>query len=93
MCGRATRLFAWNEVWPFDDEYRVRLEGLEPISAQLPLFGGEAKRRSLMDAIDAINRKAGADAVYLASMHGERDTAPRRIPFGQPPDLALPDHD
>lgn len=80
---------------PFGDvlQVGVRLEGLVPADTQLPLFGGEAKRRSLMEAIDAINRRAGADAVYLGSMHGERDTAPRRIPFGKPPDLSLPDHD
>ena len=46
-----------------------------------------------MEAIDAINRRQGGDTVYLGAMHGERKTAPRRIPFGKPPDLALPDHD
>lgn len=71
----------------------VRLEGLEPESAQLPLFACDQKRRSLMEAIDAINRRQGGDTVYLGAMHGERKTAPRRIPFGKPPDLALPDHD
>jgi len=45
-----------------------------------------------IDTHHAINRKSGADAVYLASMHGGRETAPWRIPFGQPPDLKLPDH-
>ena len=84
----------WNDA-PDGDvlQVGVRLEGLEPISAQLPLFGGEANGRSLIDAFDTISPKAGADAVYLASMHGERDTAPRPIPFGQPPDLSLPDHE
>lgn len=71
----------------------VRLEGLEPVDAQLPLFPDERDRRSLMRAIDLINRRNGADAVYLGSMHHERKTAPRRIPFGQPPDLDLPDFD
>jgi len=71
----------------------VRLEGLEPIDSQLPLFRGEQHRRSLMDAIDLINHKVGADAVYLGAMHNERMTAPRRIPFGAPPSLDLPDRD
>ncbi|MCB9837732.1 MAG: DUF4113 domain-containing protein [Phycisphaeraceae bacterium] len=71
----------------------VRLEDLEPIDTQLPLFPEERARRSLMEAIDRINRKGGADTIYLASMHHERKTAPRRIPFGAPPDLNLPDSD
>jgi len=71
----------------------VRLEGLEPVGAQLPLFPGEQARRDLMQTIDRINQRSGADAVYLGSMHHERKTAPRRIPFGQPPDLGLPDFD
>lgn len=71
----------------------VRLEGLEPIDQQLALFGGERDRRKLMRAIDRINRRGGADTVYLGAMHDERKTAPRRIPFGAPPSLELPDHD
>lgn len=71
----------------------VRLEDLAPIDAQLPLFAGEQNRRDLMRAIDRINRKCGADTVYLARMHGERGSAPRRIPFGKPPDLSLADVD
>jgi len=69
----------------------VRLEGLERADAQLPLFDHEQKREALMEAIDAINRRCGADAVYLGVMHHQRNTAPRRIPFGKPPDLELPD--
>lgn len=69
----------------------VRLEGLEPVDIQLPLFAGERSRRELMRAIDRINRRGGADTVYIASMHHERKTAPRRIPFGKPPELELPD--
>jgi len=71
----------------------VRLEELEPADGQLALFGHDAERRSLMEAVDRINLMAGADAVYFASMHEERRSAPRRIPFGAPPDLSLPDHD
>jgi len=71
----------------------VRLEGLEPVDAQLPLFPGERSRRSLMRAIDTINLRGGSDTVYIAAMHNERKTAPRRIPFGAPQDLDLPDTD
>jgi len=71
----------------------VRLEDLEPADRQLALFGRDAERRALMEAVDRINLMAGADAVYFASMHEARRSAPRRIPFGAPPDLALPDHD
>lgn len=35
----------------------------------------------------------GVDKVYIATMHGQRDAAPRRIPFGKPPDLRLADLD
>jgi hypothetical protein len=71
----------------------VRLEGLEPIDTQLPLFPAERDRRSLMQAIDQINRRGGADTIYVGAMHDQRKTAPRRIPFGAPPDLDLPDQD
>lgn len=71
----------------------VRLEGLEPVGVQLPLFPAERSRRSLMQALDHINRRGGTDTIYIAAMHDERKTAPRRIPFGAPPDLDLPDTD
>lgn len=71
----------------------VRLEGLEQADTQLPLFPQEQARRSLMEAVDRINRRDGADTIYVAAMHGQRKTAPRRIPFGQPPSLELPDQD
>lgn len=71
----------------------VRLEGLTPKDQDLPLFAGERGNRDLMAAIDAINQRSGADTIYLGAMHHERKSAPRRIPFGSPPDLALPDSD
>ncbi|GAB4549976.1 MAG: DNA polymerase IV [Phycisphaerales bacterium] len=79
----------------------VTLEGLSPANRQLLLpfdapgtaagRGPDAGRGQLMRALDVVNRKHGHDAVYLGSMHAERKSAPRRIPFGQPPDLSLPD--
>lgn len=71
----------------------VRLENLTPKAHDLPLFPQEKTSRDLMAAIDAINQRAGADTIYLGAMHDQRKTAPRRIPFGSPPDLALPDTD
>ena len=65
----------------------VRLEDLCPRDTQLPLFEGERHRRDLMAAMDRINARGGADTVCLARMHGEWGTAPRRIPFGKPPEL------
>jgi len=71
----------------------VRLEGIEPADTQIPLFEGQSRRRALMRAIDRINMLGGADTIYFASMHHQRRSAPRRIPFGTPPDLDLPDSD
>jgi DNA polymerase IV len=87
-------LAMWIEVPQRDAlQVGVRLEGLEPLDAQLTLFEEEGHRRDLMKAIDRINLRYGADVVYLGAMHHARGTAPRRIPFGAPPDLALPDID
>ena len=87
-------LLLWKDA-PTTDvlQVSVRLEGLEPIDTQLPLFPAERNRRSLMQAIDQINRRGGADTIYVGAMHDQRKTAPRRIPFGAPPDLSLPDQD
>jgi DNA polymerase-4 len=71
----------------------VTLMNLTPADSQLPLFRGERHRRKLWDAIDLVNGRYGADCLYLASMHDERGSAPRRIPFGAPPDLRLADVD
>lgn len=64
-----------------------------PPDAQLPLFEGERHSRQLWAAIDKINARYGVDKVYIATMHGQKDAAPRRIPFGRPPDLRLADVD
>ncbi|MEM9065057.1 MAG: DNA polymerase [Planctomycetota bacterium] len=71
----------------------VRLEDLRPAGCQLPLFEGERQGRALMRAIDEASRRYGVDAVFPGSMFDQRKTAPRRIPFGKPPDLAIPDFD
>ena len=69
----------------------VRLESLEPRDPQLPLFPAEQRCRDLMCAVDLINLEGGADTMYIGTMHGDMNTAPRRISFGQPPSLELPD--
>ncbi len=75
----------------------VTLEGLCPANRQFLLpfdsagRGPDGQRAELMRALDRVNRKHGHDALYLGAMHHARKSAPRRIPFGLPPDLSLPD--
>ncbi|TVQ65149.1 MAG: DNA polymerase [Phycisphaerales bacterium] len=70
----------------------VRLEGLEHHTAVTPpLFDEAHERNDLSRAIDRANERHGVNTVYLASMHGARDSAPMRIAFGAIPDLTLPD--
>lgn len=71
----------------------VTLMDLSAPEAQLPLFQGETNSRQLWATIDRINARYGVDKVYMAAMHGQRDSAPRRIPFGKPPSLDLADVD
>jgi len=56
-----------------------------------PLFPADRQRQLLLGAMDTINERFGYDAVYPGSMHGAKNTAPMRIPFGKPPDLTMPD--
>lgn len=69
----------------------VTLHDLTPIGDTLSLFEGQQRLDRLASAMDKINRKYGADAVYPAAMHEARKSAPRRIAFGNIPDLDLPD--
>ncbi|QOI99111.1 MAG: DNA polymerase [Phycisphaeraceae bacterium] len=72
----------------------VTLAGLEPADAATgSLFGGQRARSRLAAALDAITGRYGADAVYPASMHDAKKSAPRRIAFSNIPDLDLPDID
>lgn len=57
----------------------------------LPLFPGEARRRELSGVIDAVNERFGRHAVYSASFHHARDSAPGGIAFSHIPDMTLPD--
>lgn len=70
----------------------VTLHDLDGAKGSTPsLFEGQRKLEQLSSALDRINRKYGADCVYPAAMHDARKSAPRRIAFGNIPDLDLPD--
>ncbi|MEQ9617154.1 MAG: hypothetical protein RLN60_03870 [Phycisphaerales bacterium] len=72
----------------------VVLHDLVPdCSITLPLFERDAKERALSDVIDEANVRFGVNALYTASMQNARTTAPRRISFGNIPDLDIPDVD
>lgn len=53
------------------------------------LFFEERKRERLARAVDGVNARHGANALYLAAMHSARDSAPTRIAFSSIPDLTL----
>ncbi|MDX2132747.1 MAG: DNA polymerase [Planctomycetota bacterium] len=70
----------------------VTLHDLARREAATPsLFDAARRDGRLSSAIDRINQRFGADAVYPAAMHEARKSAPRRIAFGNIPDLGLPD--
>ena len=55
----------------------------------VPLFTEDARRSELTRAMDKINGRFGANAVYLAAMHRSLHTAPSRIAFTHIPDIAV----
>jgi len=55
-----------------------------------PLFDFEKRRLSLARAMDRINLRFGAHAVYYGGMHGAKDAAPLRISFTTIPDPSMP---
>ncbi|MFG0258612.1 MAG: DNA polymerase, partial [Phycisphaerales bacterium JB043] len=61
-------------------------------STPMPLFDGERASLRLSEALDRVNGRYGYDALYPASMHATRRSAPMRIPFTTVPDLDLPDN-
>ena len=54
-----------------------------------PLFVEDDRRPELARAMDSINGRFGANAVYLAAMHSSLHTAPSRIAFTHIPDVAV----
>ncbi len=70
----------------------VTLSGLVASeSVEEPLFDRARRSDGLSDMLDRITRRFGYDAVYAGSMHGAKRAAPRRIAFGNIPDLRIPD--
>lgn len=63
----------------------VTLVDLTLPDAQLTLIEGERNYK--------INAPYSVDKVYIATMLGQKESAPRRIPFWRPPDLGLVDVD
>ncbi|MFN0134154.1 MAG: DNA polymerase [Phycisphaerales bacterium] len=55
-----------------------------------PLFVDGQKRERLSHAVDRINELVGRAAIYPASMHEARTSAPARIAFSNIPDMNLP---
>lgn len=51
---------------------------------QISLFPEKEKINSISRAMDKINDDFGNGTIFPASMHGARESAPDRIPFGQP---------
>ncbi|MEK6702723.1 MAG: helix-hairpin-helix domain-containing protein [Planctomycetota bacterium] len=72
----------------------ITLHNLTPIASATPgLFTDKRDSARLSTALDLVNKKWGADTLYPASMHSAKKAAPRRIAFGNIPDLDLPDTD
>lgn len=70
----------------------VVLSGLTPShNVEASLFDAAEKSSELSDVFDRITRRYGYDAIYSASMHHAKKAAPRRIAFGNVPDLSIPD--
>lgn len=55
------------------------------------LFDEDRQLSSLAKAMDRVNQRFGAHAVYFAGMHGQQDTGHTAIAFNQIPDLRLAD--
>lgn len=62
-----------------------------PGSRTLPLFTDQARRENLSHAMDAVNRRYGANAVYTANIHEARVHGSGGIAFNYVPNLAITD--
>ena len=51
---------------------------------QISIFSESEKQNSISKAVDKINDNFGTGTIFPASMYGAKDSAPDRIPFGQP---------
>lgn len=70
----------------------VTLHDLVPAASHtLPLFGGQNRSESLSKAMDAVNKKFGANKVYPASMQDARSHGTGGIAFNYVPNLEIAD--
>jgi DNA polymerase-4 len=70
----------------------VTLHDLVPAASHtLPLFGGQSRSESLSKAMDAVNKKFGANKVYPASMQDVRSHGTGGIAFNYVPNLEIAD--
>lgn len=92
MLGALRKMWATGPAHARPVQVGVRLHRLTHARhVEAPLFPADRQRQLLLGAMDTINERFGYDAVYPGSMHGAKNTAPMRIPFGKPPDLTMPD--
>ncbi len=84
---------AWSPPMPAPPkQVVVVLDGLIPSSSiEASLFEHANRSEQLSGTLDRIARRYGYDAVYPAGMHQAKKAAPRRIAFGNIPDLHIPD--
>ncbi len=89
------RIFARTWAPPRTDRPKqviVVLSGLTPSrSIEASLFEQANRGEALSGVLDRITRRYGYDAIYPAGMHAAKKAAPRRIAFGNIPDLHIPD--
>jgi len=91
-----TMLEMFNRVWPRHPPGKPLLVGVTLFDliasdcATQSLFADDRRRLRLSLAMDAINAKCGAYAIYPAEVFCALDAAPTRIAFTSIPDLELP---
>ncbi|MEO1496049.1 MAG: DNA polymerase [Planctomycetota bacterium] len=54
---------------------------------ELPLFAEDRQARAAASTMDAVNARFGGNAMYLATMHEAKSSAPMRIAFQHIPEL------
>jgi len=81
---------AWHERSPggIPLQAAVTLLRLEPTKCVAPsLFEEDRRALRAAETMDAVNLKVGPNALYFASMHDTRESAPMRVAFTRIPDL------
>jgi len=92
-----TMLDALHELWTHVPPGTIVQVGVTlselvpPASLTLPLFTDQSRRENLSRAMDAVNKKFGANKVYTANMHDARTHGSGGIAFNYVPDLAVTD--